>query len=209
MAEIETSDFKVGNTTFSSCYFITIPDYDVPIPECHSSGPIIDPICVPLSTIVNFIERGLHPQFKDNSKCESIYYFLIEYNEIARKINSEAGEVLNPIAQKAEDYFKLKLGYIESVNKHKEELEKENPFKKKIVTSNSDAIGAKYSNNSITNRLFKKKQKDKKPVPHDYKLYDMFSMPESISSDGRIIIDPNTIGGNTMPDFYDNMDFGN
>ena len=212
MENVETIDFKVGNTSFKSHYFITIPDYDVLIPECHSSGPIINPICVSLTTIVNFIERGLHPQFKDESKCESIYYFLVEYNAMAKKINAEAGEMLNPVAQKAEEYFLLKLNYKESVAKQKENIENANPFTKKIVKKNSDLIKTGYSNEYIANKL-KKKPKNKKFVDSrtipEHKLYEMFSMPGAISPDGKIIVDPNSIGGSTMPDFYDDMEFGN
>lgn len=210
METVETSEFKVGNTTFNSHYFITIPDYGVSIPECHSTGPIINPICVPLTTIVNFIERGLHPQFKDESKCESIYYFLVEYNLAAAKINNEAGEILNPIAQKAEDYFLMKLNYNDAMTRKRERAESNNPFTKKIVKSNTDIIGSGYSNEYIANKFKKKSNKPKKFVDNrsapEHKMFDMFSLPGAVTSDGKIVLDPNTIGGNTMPEFFDEMD---
>lgn len=208
----ETTDFKVGNTTFKSYFFITIPDYGVPIPECHSSGPIINPVYVPLATIVNFIERGLHPQFKDESKCESIYYFLVEYNKIAKQLNAAAGEAINPIAQKAEDYFLLKLNYKDATIKLKENEENPNPFTKKIVKTNPKSLGSGYSNDYIADKL-KKKSKNKKFVDDrtapEHKLFEMFSMPNAISPDGKIVVDPNSIGGSFMPDFYDGMEFDN
>ena len=208
---VETTEFKVGNTTFSSHYFITIPDYGVPIPECHSTGPIINPICVSLTTILNFIERGLHPQFKDETKCESIYYFLVEYNDAARKINNEAGEILNPIAQKAEDYFLMKLNSKEAMVRQRERAESNNPFTKKIVKTNSDIVGSGYSNEYIANK-FKKKKNPKKFVDNrsvqEHKMFELFSMPGAVDNNGRIVLDPNTIGGPVMPEFYDDIDLG-
>ena len=214
MENVETTEFRVGNTTFNSHYFITIPDYGVQIPECHSSGPIINPICVSLTTILNFIERGLHPQFKDETKCESIYYFLVEYNNAARKINNEAGEILNPIAEKAEDYFLTKLNSKEALTRQRERAESNNPFTKKIIKTNSDIIGSSgYSNEYISNKFKKKKPMsnkyvDKRTAP-EHKMFEMFSMPGAVSNDGRIVVDPNTIGGQTIPEFYDDIDLEN
>ena len=210
---VETSEFKVGNTTFDSHFFITIPDYGVPIPECHTTGPIIYPVCVALTTIVNFIERGLHPQFKDERKCESIYYFLVEYNRVANELNNKAGEILNPLAQKAEDYFLTKLNSSEALLKQKERAESNNPFTKKIVKTNSDLIGSGYTNEYIANKFKKKNNNPKKFVDNrtvaEHKMFDMFSMPGAVAADGKIVMDPNTIGGSSIPEFFDDMDFGN
>jgi hypothetical protein len=37
-------------------------------------------------------------------------------------------------------------------------------------------------------------------------MFDMFSLPGAVTSDGKIVLDPNSIGGNTMPEFFDEMD---
>ena len=44
--------------------------------------------------------------------------------------------------------------------------------------------------------------------PYEHKLYEMFSQPNAVSADGKIVIDPNTISGPTMPDYFDDMDLG-
>jgi hypothetical protein len=40
-------------------------------------------------------------------------------------------------------------------------------------------------------------------------MFDMFSMPGAVAADGKIVMDPNTIGGSAIPEFFDDMDFGN
>lgn len=180
----ENIDFKIGNTSLQTMFYITIPDYGAPIPECHSHGPISIPFMQPVYNIVNMINRGLHvqPSLEDSEK---IYLFLIEYNREARRINKEVGEEINPVATEAEDYFfnKMKFKY---GKEYKEENKDENPF---VKTSN---IMIKSSNilnsNTIQNTFKTRKPKDnKKYQERIHKMYDIFSSPEYMDPDGNLI----------------------
>lgn len=204
----EESDFRVGNTSFDSHFFVTISDYGVPLPECHSTGPINTPINLPLTTIVNMVERGVHVHPKDDIDSEKIFFFLKEYNRVAKQLNDNAGEVLNLLVEKAEDYFYKKVRFKIAIETSKEENANPNPFTKRIAPRRPEVH--RYNNEFVANKL--KKKKPRKEIDlraaSEHKMYEAFSQPNAVSADGRIVIDPNTIGGQTMPDAFDDISFG-
>lgn len=211
--ESDTSDFKVGNTSFNTHFMITIPDYGEPVPECNTTAPIIYPANVALWKIVNMIERGLHVQFEDKKAPEKIYFFLTEYNRVAAEINNRSEQVLNPIASKAEEYFRLKLNYQAAVEDKARKIEEEqtNPFAKRIVPPKRVEPTNLYTNEAISAR-FKKKQKPKKFVDDrdasEHKMFEMFSQPGAVDKDGRLVENTAFIGGTSVPEYFDDLDFG-
>ena len=99
----ESIDFKIGDVTLETYFGVTIPDYGIKIPECNTTGPIINPVYVPLRSIINFIElRGLHPQLEKSEDAEKIYYWIKAWNETANEINKKENLMLNPIISNTE-----------------------------------------------------------------------------------------------------------
>lgn len=204
------SEFKIGNTDFNTRFLITIPDYGVNIPECHTSGPIIYPVNKPLTDIINMIERGLHVQFEDKDAPERIYFFLKKYNEVATEVNNRCGQDLNPIISTSLEYIKLKLNYID--NSKDKEIESSNPFTKQVLTTSSNKYkGNKYTNDSISNRF--KRNKNKKKYIDDrqaseHKLFEMFADNSFVREDGSLNTGDNDMFSPGIPSFYDDIDFG-
>lgn len=202
----ENIDFKLGNTSLQSMFYITIPDYGAPIPECHSHGPISTPFMQPVYNIVNMINRGLHvqPSLEDSEK---IYLFLVEYNREARKINKEIGEEINPIASEAEEYFfkKMKFKY---GKEYKEENKDENPF---VKTSSTMIRSSNVLNSTAIQNAFKlNKGKEKKHQEKIHKMFDIFSSPEYMDPDGNLVDNiakkMNDLGED-MPNYMEDINF--
>lgn len=207
--KVET-EFKIGNTTFDTLFSITIPDYGVSIPECHSSGPIIYPIKRPLSDIVNMIERGLHVQFEEKDAPERIFFFIKKYNEVASEANAKCGMELNPIISTTLEYIKLKLRYLD--DSKEKEVNENNPFTKKILsTSSKNNKGNRYNNETISNTF--KRNKSKKNftdnrTASEHKMFEMFSDESFISSDGALNIGDNVLDPSpNIPNFYEDIVF--
>ena len=100
----ESIDFKIGDVTLETYFGVTIPDYGIKIPECNTTGPIINPVYVPLRSIINFIElRGLHPQLEKSEDAEKIYYWIKAWNETANEINKKENLMLNPIISNTDE----------------------------------------------------------------------------------------------------------
>lgn len=205
--KIET-EFKIGNTDFNTRFFITVPDYGVSIPECHSSGPIIYPISVQLTDIINMIERGIHVQFEDKDAPERIYFFLKKYNEVAIEANNRCGQDLNPIITTSLEYIKLKLNFIDN-SKDKEE-DTSNPFTKRILTTSSNKYkGNRYTNESIANRFKRNKKKNIEDKPaSEHKLFEMFADSTFVGEDGSLNTGDTEIFSPVMPNFYEDIEFG-
>lgn len=205
--KIET-EFKIGNTDFNTRFFITVPDYGVSIPECHTSGPIIYPISVQLTDIINMIERGIHVQFEDKDAPERIYFFLKKYNEVATEANNRCGQDLNPIITTSLEYIKLKLNFIDN-SKDKEEDES-NPFTKRILTTSSNKYkGNRYTNESIANRFKRNKKKTIEDKPaSEHKMFEMFADSTFVGEDGSLNTGDTEIFSPVMPNFYEDIEFG-
>lgn len=207
--KIET-DFKIGNTDFNTRFFITVPDYGVSIPECHSSGPIIYPINCRLTDIINMIERGIHVQFEDKDAPERIYFFLKKYNEVATEVNNRCGQDLNPIIITSLEYMKLKLNYIDNSKEKEKEKDTSNPFTKQILTTSSNKYkGNKYTNESIANRFKRNKKKtiENKPAS-EHKMFEMFADSSFVGEDGSLNTGDTEIFSSVMPNFYEDIVFG-
>lgn len=211
---IETQDLKLGDTTFKTSFKVTVPDYGAPIPEAHTTSPIINPIRMKLYIISNLIERGLHVQFVDKQDVEKMYFFIKLYNETAAKINKEAQETLNPLALETENYLAKKLRF--HIHKDNTEIEKEikpdNPFKQQYKIPKVYKSTNVYNNENIINKLKGKNNKSKAFVDNrdlsEYKMYEMFSHPGAIGPDGQIINNPNTNFTESIPQYYDEMELG-
>lgn len=205
--KIET-DFKIGNTDFNTRFFITVPDYGVSIPECHTSGPIIYPVNRPLTDIINMIERGIHVQFEDKDAPERIYFFLKKYNEVAIEVNNRCGQDLNPIITTSLEYIKLKLNFID--NSKDKEVDASNPFTKRILTTSSNKYkGNRYTNESIANRFKRNKKKtiENKPAS-EHKMFEMFADSTFVGEDGSLNTGDTEIFSPVMPNFYEDIEFG-
>jgi hypothetical protein len=205
--KIET-EFKIGNTDFNTRFFITVPDYGVSIPECHTSGPIIYPVNRPLTDIINMIERGIHVQFEDKDAPERIYFFLKKYNEVATEVNNRCGQDLNPIITTSLEYIKLKLNFID--NSKDKEVDTSNPFTKRILTTSSNEYkGNRYTNESIANRFKRNKKKivENKPAS-EHKMFEMFADSTFVGEDGSLNTGDTEIFSPVMPNFYEDIEFG-
>ena len=208
MYDENVTDIKVGDTTFNTHFLVTVPDYGSPIPECNTTGPIISPANLALWKILNMIERGLHVQFESKTAPEKIYFFLLEYNKFAQKINNREGEVLNPLATKSLEYFELKMNYRASMEK-KASNQEFNPFVKQYTPNSGSKTITPYDNKAISGKFKKKKNR---PIdnrgPYEHKLFEMFSQPNAVTADGKIVHDPNAMLGPSMPEYFEDMDLG-
>ena len=212
MQQYETVEFKLGNTTLKSLFNITIPyNYGDPVPECHSHAPIGVPFKQPLYNIINMINRGLkvQPSLEDSEK---IYYFLIAYNKQAAELNKQLGEIVNPMAQEAEDYFSKKMSFKVAKENREDPMVQHNPFTKTIAppyTPKSNVLNSK-----AIQATFKKYNKSKTKIdtrrPEEHKMYEMFNVPDSalLAPNG---IDQEAFNVNKinkdMPDYMDDMIF--
>lgn len=211
MQQYETIDFKLGNTTLNSLFDITIPyNYGDPVPECHSHAPIGTPFKQPLYNIINMINRGLRvqPSLDDSEK---IYYFLVAYNKQAAELNKQLGEMVNPIAQEAEDYFYKKMAFKISKEVKEDPMIQNNPFTK-VIAPNHTSRANVLTSKSIQ-ATFKKHNKPTKIKidtrrPEEHKMYEMFNAPEgSLIAPNGVEQESYNLNKN-MPDYMNDMVFG-
>lgn len=211
-----TSEFKVGDFHHNYCVPITVPDYGVSIPECHSTGPIGSPVYLEVYKVVNMIQRGIHVQFTRKDDDVKLYYFIHSWNKIANEINKQAGETLNAVATETENYLLEKVRYkitIEEKESGEDNSESENfnPFKHRL-----HPIKTTYANNYITNdtiqNKFRKKKVSDETRKHisEHKLFDIFNTNQDqmvMSQAGEILTgDVDTPSGRGL---YDDIDFSN
>lgn len=207
MKKYQEDQFKLGDTTLDSTFFITIPEYGVPIPECNSHGPIGYPIRQPLYNIINMIERGLHVQMS-NEDAEKMFLFVNMYNKMAMETNKEAGEVLNPLISTTEDYLALKIKCIESNAIAKEKEENVNPFNYPIIPPKRTKTNV-YTNERVQN-VFKKKNKKKRAmeiIQRPARMYDEFNEHVNINSNG-VVVNNDLDMSRDVPDYFSNINFG-
>jgi hypothetical protein len=218
MKTYETVEFKVGETTFKTMFRINLPyNYGEPVPECHSHCPISVFFYASVSTIINFINRGLRVNLEHEEDAEKIYFFLTEYNKQARIYNKSIGEEANPLAEDAENFFLLKVKHKISKEDTIEEEENKNPFINTVVPKPRNSF---RTPNGIQNtfKLSKKKQTKEKldnRAPEEHKMYEMFNSPSLVSPDGTVVQNPSLEESmlNTMPlsqydKDLDSMSFG-
>lgn len=188
----ESVDFKIGDVTLESYFGVTIPDYGIKIPECNTTGPIINPVYVPLRSIINFIElRGLHPQLEKPEDAEKIYYWIKAWNETASEINKKENLMLNPILSNTEEYFtkKLKFKLIEEETETAKEIQETNPFARNLLpkfktppisnTYNNENVRRKFNPNATGSKVINKhKHGIDTRDSTEHKMYEIFKDEE-------------------------------
>ena len=214
MKTYETTEFKVGETTIESIYQINLPyNYGEAVPECHSHCPISTFFYASVAQIVNFINRGLIVNLKDDKDAERIYFFLTEYNKEAAKYNKELGEEANPLALDAEKIFFNKLKYVLKLEQDNDKLENNNPFNMIIAPPSKKTNVVKSYSVQNAFKSLNKKNKSKTGVdnraPEEHKMYEMFDSPNLVSPTGQIVVNPQLEQYQEYidPDI-DNMSFG-
>ncbi len=208
MKKYSEDQFRLGDTTLDSTFYITIPDYGVPIPECNSHGPIGYPIRQPLCNIINMIERGLHVQMS-NEDAEKMYLFINMYNKVAMEANKEAGEMINPVVSTTEEYLALKMDSIESKAVIKSKTENSSPFDYTLMAPPKKAKTNVYTNEKVQN-IFKKKNKKKKAMAilnRPVRMYDEFNEHVNISPDG-VIVNNDLDMSIDVPEYFSDINFG-
>lgn len=218
MNAYETIDFKVGNTTFDSMFQINMPfNYGEAVPECHTHCPITTFFYASVSDIVNYINRGLRVNLKDDSDAEKIFFFLTEYNKMASKYNKDLGEEANPLALEAEKFFLTKLKHIIKLTEEKDDLAKRNPFLFTPAPKPKRSNGNVYRSNAIqstikafnANRKKGLQQKADTRAPEEHKMYEIFNSPSLVAPDGKVVVnsalEPYI---DTTPPDIDEMAFG-
>ena len=198
----ESVDFKIGDVTLESYFGVTIPDYGIKIPECNTTGPIINPVYVPLRSIINFIElRGLHPQLEKSEDAEKIYYWIKAWNETANEINKKENLMLNPILSNTEEYFakKLKFKLIEEETEVTKEIQETNPFARNLLpkfktppisnTYNNENVRRKFNPNAVGSKNVNKS----KPIidtrdSTEHKMYEIFKDEEMLRREKEKLI---------------------
>jgi hypothetical protein len=169
--------FKVGNTTLNSSFKVTIPAYDIALPEINSSSPVIMPITVSASIIINWLERGIYVEFADGaSVAEKLLFFLLEYNRYALTENKNIKNASPPyiIAYNAQNMLTRMLNHVEVREKIRKEDEV--PFKRRLYkgiphsTENKALLAQKGSSG-------KGKTKESTAL-EDLHAYDIFAPQE-------------------------------
>jgi hypothetical protein len=177
-------DFIVGNTTLETSYDVTVGDYGVPLPEVHSTSPMIYPMGVKVKTIINWIERGLHVDFVNQKDKENVMYFVLEYNSYSKSVNEKNNKMILKPAKRCQDTLMRSLNWNLKQEEQKAETTSKNPFISKIKFDHRayDRSLAESSETSSTvlSRINKKKNPTKtihldNKRPTDVKLYDMYS----------------------------------
>lgn len=198
----ESVDFKIGDVTLETYFGVTIPDYGIKIPECNTTGPIINPVYVPLRTIINFIElRGLHPQLEKSEDAEKIYYWIKAWNETANEINKKENLMLNPIISNTEEYFakKLKFKLIEEETETTKEIQETNPFARNLLpkfktppisnTYNNENVRRKFNPNAIGSKnVNKHKRSIDTRDSTEHKMYEIFKDEEMMRREKEKLI---------------------
>lgn len=198
----ESVDFKIGDVTLETYFGVTIPDYGIKIPECNTTGPIINPVYVPLRTIINFIElRGLHPQLEKSEDAEKIYYWIKAWNETANEINKKENLMLNPIISNTEEYFakKLKFKLIEEETETTKEIQETNPFARNLLpkfktppisnTYNNENVRRKFNPNAIESKnVNKHKHSIDTRDSTEHKMYEIFKDEEMMRREKEKLI---------------------
>lgn len=215
MKTYETSDFKVGDTTFESIFQINLPyNYGDPVPECHSHCPISHFFYASVARIINFINRGLIVNLKDDNDAEKIFFFLTEYNKQAAKYNRELGEEANPLALEAEKFFLTKMKHVITLDVENDTLENNNPFNKVIAPPKKSTNTMNFKSADVQ-AAFKSLSKNKKKngadnrSPEEHKAFEIFASPNLVAPDGSIVVRPDLeqYTENISPDL-DDMVFG-
>jgi len=197
MKSYETTEFKVGNTTFESIFQMNLPyNYGDAVPECHSHCPISAFFYASIPQIINFINRGLCVNLKDDNDAEKIYFFLTEYNKQAARYNKELGEEANPLALEAEKFFLNKLRHVIKVDQDNDKLENSNPFNMQIAPPSRRGNVIKSSSIQNAFKSLNKKNKHNRAngidtrAPEEHKMYEIFNSPNLVSPDGKIAVNP-------------------
>lgn len=187
-------DFIVGKTTLDTRFKVRVLTYEVSLPEINSYGPIATPVSVSVSTIINWLERGIILDFSNIKEEESVYYFLLEYNKYANQINNEEKREVLKLSVKALEFLRKDLKYeLPKIDKPSTI----NPFaKKKFVSTvnkdvmvNGSGLSKEYNNITIQNK-FKNTNDITRTVPtaknknmEDIKMYDMFDNKNLIGNE--------------------------
>jgi hypothetical protein len=177
-----SGEFAVGNLNLSSLMKVEIPEYGHDLPEIHSSSPIIYPLAIPISIIINWLERGIGVVFVNKDEdIPRLLVFVTEYNLFASEENKRRPDTLQPLrfAYNAED--RLKRMTSKAIEFREQELEEKVPFKKRIFKGSigsSGVISSSSYQDPFIHRFKKKKQMDKAFTggePSAAKAYDIFS----------------------------------
>jgi hypothetical protein len=171
-------DLTVGNTTIKSPFFIKILDYGVELPEIHSVSPVISFINIQLSAIVNWIERGLTVVFQNPDDEAKVYFYILEYNRLARETNEEVGHEVFKLAYKTEELTKSRLDT--TLRGQDFEANERNPFKRRAHRQANIVLNSLEPNLSINKvtgvslrRLGAPSFKEK--GPDEIRMYDVFA----------------------------------
>jgi hypothetical protein len=179
---------KVGNTTLSSLVKITVPDYDWELPEIHSSSPITIPMYNSVSSIINWLERGINIDFCNKEDADKVFFFVLEYNRFAEKENKKIDNIDDQykLVYKAQEKLFRMIGYKNCVEKRK--ADDEIPFKhnlyKGIKREGNEQVSTSYKNPFMTknNKTFTNKgKKETAPFQDGIFAYDIFGANPDIS----------------------------